>query len=445
MKTSASKTFLPWMVASSALNGVFAVLTFGSSVFILFLDELGLDKGQIGGIMSVFPFCGILALFIASGVARFGVKRTFLTFFGLRKVIMLAVLLTPWVLARGGADWAFYYVAGLMTLFAVCRAVAETAYFPWSQEIVPAYMRGKFDAIMSLVTTVALMGALLVAGKVLSGGSGTGLSRYMILIGVAVGIGLISVGCAYRIPGGRPVAALAGESPHFTGIWEALRDPNYARYLAGLAAVTLAFSGVVTFLPLYARQALGIDPGWVIRLDISSMLGGLISFYLWGCAADRYGSKPVTVTALTLMLVLPVGLLCVPRGMATAFVSLLGLMFFWGIGVAGMNVGASRLLNVNLVPLEKRTPYMAVYYAVIGLAGGLGPLAGGWLLVRLKGFFWTYGAVTVDAFGLLFGGFLGLLGIGWMLFRRLKTSGEMSIRQFAVQFIQAVWPGSKMP
>jgi hypothetical protein len=443
MKMTDTNKFLPWMAASSALNGVFAVLTFGSSVFILFLDELGLDKRQIGAIMSLFPFCGILALFISSGVARLGVKRTFLTFFGLRKFIMLAVLLTPWVLRRGGADWAFYYVAGLMALFALCRAAAETAYYPWSQEIVPAPIRGKFDAIVSLVTTLSLVGTMLVAGKVI--GTGADLSRYMILIGVAVGIGLLSVWSAYWIPGGQPVTGTAGDSPHFTGIWDAMRDSNYARYLTGLTFVTLAFSGLITFLPLYARQVLGVAPGWVIRLDISSMLGGLISLYLWGWAADRYGSKPVMVSALTLMLVLPVGLLCVPRGMALAFVSVLGLVFFWGIGVAGMNVGASRLLNVNLVPPAKRTPYMAVYYAVVGLAGGFGPLAGGWLLVRFKGFAWSYGAVTVDAFGLLFGGFLGLLGIGWILFRNLKTSGEMSIRQFAFQFIQDVWPGSKMP
>lgn len=443
MKNTEPKQFLPWFMASSALNGIFATLTFGSSVFILFLDELGLDKGQIGTIMSLFPFCGILALFIASKVARLGVKRTYLTFFGARKIVMLAVLLTPWILRRWGADHAFYYVAGLMAIFALCRATAETAYYPWFQEIVPPHMRGKFDAIVSLVTTVVLVGAMVVAGKVIGGGAD--LSRYMILIAVAVAIGLVSVYCAYWIPGGQPVVATAGEPPHFAGLRDALRDPNYARFLAGLVFVTLAFSGVVTFLPLYARQVLGIAPGWVIRLDIGSLLGGLISIYLWGWAADRYGSKPVMVSALTLMLVLPVGLLCIPQGMTRAFVSVLALTFIWGIGVAGMNVGASRLLNVNLVPPAKRTPYMAVYYASVGLAGGLGPLAGGWLLVRLKGFSWRHGVVAIDGFGLLFVALLGLLGMGWIFFRNLRTVGEMSIRQFAFQFIQAIWPGSKLP
>ena len=443
MKNTEPKQFLPWFMASSALNGIFATLTFGSSVFILFLDELGLDKGQIGTIMSLFPFCGILALFISSRAARFGVKRTYLTFFGARKIVMLAVLLTPWVLRWGGPTGAFYYVAGLMAIFALCRAAAETAYFPWIQEIVPPYMRGKFDAIVSLVTTVVLVGAMVVAGKVI--GAGADLSRYMILIGVAVVFGLISVYCAYWIPGGRPVMAIAGEPPHFAGLRDALRDPNFARFLAGLTFITLAFSGVVTFLPLYARQVLGIAPGWVIRLDIGSLLGGLISIYLWGWAADRYGSKPVMISALTLMLVLPVGLLCIPRGMTRAFVSVLALTFIWGIGVAGMNVGASRLLNVNLVPAAKRTPYMAVYYAVVGLAGGLGPLTGGWLLVRLKGFAWSYRAVAIDGFGLLFIALLGLLGIGWMFFRYLRTEGELSVRQFAFQCIQAIWPGSKLP
>lgn len=429
---------MSWFLASSALNGIFSTLTFSSSVFILFLDELGLDKGQIGAIMSLFPFCGILALFVSSGVARMGVKRAYMVFFGTRKLVMLAVLLTPWVLRQGGATWAFYFVAGVMTVFAICRAVAETAYYPWIQEIVPAYMRGQFDALVSLVTTGVLMGTMLIAGQFIGGAAGGGLSRYMMLIGIAVGFGLISVWCAGWIPGGRPVASGSGAVPHFAGLQDVFRDSNFVRYLVGLGLITLAFGGVVTFLPLYAREALGVEPGRVIRLDVSTMLGGLISIYLWGWSADRFGSKPIMVLALTIMLALPLGLIWIPRGLTTAFASLLALAFFWGIGVAGMNVGASRLLNVNLVPPHKRTHYMAAYYAIAGLAGGLGPLAGGWVLDRFRGFTWSNGFLPVDAFGLLFGGFFCVLAIGWGIFRNLQTSGEMSIRQCAFQFIQAI-------
>ena len=68
---------LPWGVAWSMSNSVFAQYTFFGSIFVLFLDELGLDKGQIGSLLSLLPFLGIIAIFIASTEARIGYKRVF--------------------------------------------------------------------------------------------------------------------------------------------------------------------------------------------------------------------------------------------------------------------------------------------------------------------------------------------------------------------------------
>ena len=43
-----------------------------------------------------------------------------------------------------------------------------------------------------------------------------------------------------------------------------------------------------------------------------------------------------------------------------------------------MQIGYTRLLYVNLVPASRKTYYMSVFYAWIGLTGGLGPLLAGW-------------------------------------------------------------------
>ena len=93
---------LPWRVAHAGTNAVFCAFTVFGSVFILFLDQLGLSKTRIGFILSLMPFCGPVALFIAPAVARFGRKRTYVTFWGLRKVVTGFLLLTPWVLAKFG-------------------------------------------------------------------------------------------------------------------------------------------------------------------------------------------------------------------------------------------------------------------------------------------------------------------------------------------------------
>ena len=44
---------LPWTVAHQTTNAVFSIYTVFGSVFILFLDELGLDKVRIGLLLSL--------------------------------------------------------------------------------------------------------------------------------------------------------------------------------------------------------------------------------------------------------------------------------------------------------------------------------------------------------------------------------------------------------
>ncbi len=66
---------LPWTVAGDTANALFTQLTIFGSAFILFLSELGLPKTEIGLTMSLLPFCGLIALFVAPLVARAGFKR----------------------------------------------------------------------------------------------------------------------------------------------------------------------------------------------------------------------------------------------------------------------------------------------------------------------------------------------------------------------------------
>ena len=101
---------LRWGVAETAANTVFVQLVFFGSVFVLFLNELGLNKSQIGLLLSFFPFFGVIAIFIAPWVARFGYKRTFITFWTLRKFITMLLLLVPWVLDEFGSQATLFFV-----------------------------------------------------------------------------------------------------------------------------------------------------------------------------------------------------------------------------------------------------------------------------------------------------------------------------------------------
>ena len=77
---------LRWSVASEVFGSAYGVLVLGS-VLVLFLNELGLPKEQIGLLNGLVFLPGPIALFIAPHLARFGFKRSLIIFYGARKFV----------------------------------------------------------------------------------------------------------------------------------------------------------------------------------------------------------------------------------------------------------------------------------------------------------------------------------------------------------------------
>lgn len=424
---------LPWLVATDALNTIFCTLTIFGSVFILFLSELGMDKTRIGVVLSLLPFCGLIALFLAPVVAYIGFKRTFLIFFGARKLIVAFLLLGPWILSSFGPDMAFMWVTGIVLLFAICRAVGETAVYPWLQEAIPNHIRGKFGAVNSIICRVAQMAALAVATYVI--GHFAGLCRYMALILSGVVAGLFSVWCMSFVPGGAPIRDSGEGSTHFGEMLRSLRDKNYLFFIGGLAFVTFGISSF-SFVPLFMKEQVGLTLGNVVSLEIGTSLGALLSSYPWGWTSDRYGSKPVMLSGLYLMILLPVCWFLIPRHSNWSSHLAMGIAFLGGIAIMGWITGSTRYLFVSAVPIEKKTTYMAVFYAWSGLVGGCATLLSGWFLDFCSGISGKFSIFTVGPYTPLFAAGFALLAMGIMLISRVRADGAMPVGKFVSMFLQ---------
>lgn len=417
---------LPWALTSLSLGAFFSQITFGSSVFVLYLSELGLPKGRIGFLLSLFPFMGISALLVSGWVSRFGYKRTFLLFYGARKLVILALLLTPWVLARHGLPGAFAYVAGVILVFAACRAIAETGYYPWFQEYVPNSVRGKFSAWSNVLATLSGLTAVAVASLVLRHGEGLG--RYSFLILMGGGVGLLSVLMAALIPGGRPGQVRADGPSRSRVALASLGNPHFTLYLGGLGLVALG-STAVTFLPLFLKEKAGLSVSQIVMLDGGVLLGGLLFSYVWGWLADRYGGKPALLAGAALMTLLPLGWLFLPRQADSSFMVALLFYTLWGIGSAGYTIGSSNLLFNNIVPAQQKSEYMAVWYAWSGVAAGTGPLLAGYCLERIPEFSTGLLGAPLDRYTPLFLVCSGLMLAGMLMYQSIPVAGHLSARQ----------------
>ena len=389
---------------------------------------------QIGFLLSLLPFTGILSLALAPAIARVGYKRTWLTFFGLRTFITAFLLLTPWVVERFGSEAAMGFITAVVLVYALVRTVGVSAGFPWIQEYVPNSVRGKYTASNNFYSTIAGFIAVTTAGLVLE--RTIGLTGYMVLIAIGVLFGFISVALASRIPGGAPVKPDKSKPAPPRDIKDALRDSDMLRYLAGVGLFTLATVPLGAFLPLFMRDQVGLSTSQVVLLQTGAMVGALVSSYFWGWASDRYGGRPVTLYGLAFRALLPVFWMLLPGMGSAALPAANAIAVFQGFADVGWQVGATRLLYVSIVPTAKRDDYMAVYWAWLGLTSGFSQLFGGWLLTATENLSGSVAGIALDPYTPLF-----LLGIvlpiaAIFVLRRIRDDTTIGMGGFAGIFLR---------
>jgi len=425
---------LPWSYATNAFNTVFTQFTYFGSAFILFLDQLGLSKSDIGFVLSLIPFSNLLALWIAPWTARFGYKRSFVLFFGLRKVVTFLLLLTPLVVANYGARAAFFFVAGVVGLFAAFRTVEETAYYPWYQEFVPNSVRGKYSATSNIVTALVGVLSVAVAGYVIE--RSDSLVGFMALITVGVIFGLFSTWAASRIPGGAPVPVdPANKKPH-RDLRDSLRDPDFMRYLIGLALITLSTVPVASFLPLFLGEKIGLSAGNVILVQMGTLIGTVASSYLWGWAADRYGGRPPMLIGVGLFVLMPLLWWLMPRTGVLVLPAALTVAFLQGLANLGWGIGATRLLFGSVVPMNKRNDYLAVWFAWAGITAGISQVAGGWILELARTVSFQFSIFTIDQYAILFAVGVVTALLSLPLLSAIRDAGSVGVGQFAGIFLR---------
>lgn len=422
---------LPWSYATNAANTVFSQFIYFGSVFVLFLDRLGLSKTEIGFVLALTPFAALIAPFVAPYTARIGYKRAFVLYYGGRKAVTVLLLLTPVILSAYGGRAAFWFVAGVAALFSLSRAVEETAYYPWLQEFVPNSVRGKYSATSNIFTAFTGFVSVWVAGLVI--GNSSGLNGFMLLFAAGIVAGFVSVWACTFIPGGAPNPT---EAAGQRNLWAALRDADFRRYLLGLALITLGTVPLASFLPLYLQDLVGLNPSAVVFIQMGTLLGTLSSSYLWGWAADRYGSKPVMLTGAAMLVAQPLLWWLLPRQMEWSLYPALGMAFLQGVGNLGWGIGAARLLFVTIVPTEKKMDYMALYFFWAGITSGGSQLLGGRVLDWTQSIAGQFGPLLLDPYTPIFIVSI-LMPLGSiLLLRAIRADSPFSTAQFAGLFLR---------
>ncbi|GAA1856246.1 MFS transporter [Brevibacterium marinum] len=159
------------------------------------------------------------------------------------------------------------------------------------------------------------------------------------------------------------------------------RNPKQFIQTCGMEIfMNVTFYVVLTYLLTYQETTLGFDAGRAALLSTLASALGLIIVPLAGIASDRFGRKPVLMTAAVSLTVLSVPLFML-MGMGSSwasFASTFGLAF-----ILAIILGTHAATVVELFPTRTRQTGLSIAYAVTAaLFAGTAPYALTWLIDR---------------------------------------------------------------
>lgn len=358
-----------------------------STLIIYLAIELGATRtGLAVGLIRATPqLIGVLRLAAPALVGRLAGRKPFCI--GAYLLSGLVLLALPWGAAPGrlaSADASMALLVILWGTYHLLEHLGTVALWSWLADLVPERIRGRF---------LGRRDRWLLTGQIV-GMAASGLFTYAwtqhyrgephrawigYAISAAVGAGVLMMAV---VPLAGVPAIVAGRAPTLRSallqIIIPLKDRRFLRLVAFGAWLAVANSLSVPAQDIYVRRVLEIHLLAILGLQ-TFLRGGQWGVSPWlGRLADRLGNRPVMAGSL---LIVATGPLFYALATPQQPWWIGGAWVVW-IAFAGLNVCLPNLL-LKLSPVRNNIPYIAVYYAISGLA-----FAGGNTLSGALADFW---------------------------------------------------------
>jgi MFS family permease len=358
------------------------------------------------GLLAAIPFLAAAAqlptsLFIERHGGR---KPVFIWACLLHRFLWLVMGGLPWLIP---GPWQWHGLVTLTFLSTVLANVASPAWMSWMADVIPARIRGRFNARrIQAGQSVGLVLSLL-AGVALDWPDATQkllLRDIISAMFAAAGVfGMVDILLFLRVPDPKPVH----HHPTLTLrqlVTQPLRNPAFRIFLGYSAMMTLATGFVGQFVWLYVFDEVGMSNfrGNLLLVTIPTLVTMLV-YPFWGRVVDRFGSKPALLLAGAVVINGANTWILVTRtSWIPGYIAVLTAVVAWpGVELAGFN------LLLRLADSGNRTRASSAVVAInslaVAIAGTLSGLLGG-LVAQWLGPHWrtTVLGWPITAHGVLF-------------------------------------------
>lgn len=288
-------------------------------------------------------------------------------------------------------------------------------------DVVPDSRRGRYFGLRTGVVGVIGTGANVLAGLFLDRVAAP--LSFQVVIGVAVlsaALGIAQYFLHYDPPSVRspvPLGRVLGAPLRDAGFRRFLRFTVYWNFVVMLAA---------PFVVPYFLDGLGMSFAQVASWSALAAVSALATTSLWGAVADRWGNKAVLqVGTFVAGVTLPAMWILAAWTGNLSFIwasAVFDALAWGGIGPAVFN------LSLATAPRSERAAYLAMVGLAGGLAGFLGGLASGPLLLLFTPLAFDLGTVHVTGYHMLFALSGTLRAQGWRLVRAVPEASAWRTR-----------------
>ncbi|MBB6731078.1 MFS transporter [Cohnella zeiphila] len=343
-----------------------------------YLLYLGFSSEQIGLIAAIPSLTLVAQLFIAVAMQKWTNRRLAVCLLGVtHRTLWVSTGLIPLLFPESDRFWAY---ASLYLISFVCAQSSGVIWTSLMADIVPPAVRGRYFGIRNTVHWAVASLTLLAGGQWMehAGGSGHGFAYLFLVSAVSVVWNGWEL-ARYRNPpfersDGGSIAKLLAKP---------LRDRSF-RSATMFITVFLLLQNVVVPLFSYAMlNVLRLSYSTVTLITMFQNIVMMFSYIYWGNLNARAPARKLLLW--TFPIVSAACAAWLGMGIAPVLLVLLASHLLLGIGLGGYNLLVFNFL-IGDTPKGDRPVYVALFSALTGLSGFVGPIVGGWAFKEAEGY-----------------------------------------------------------
>ncbi len=336
---------------------------------------LGARPQEIGFLVAIPNLLGALAQLLAVRIVRLlGSRLNFLV----GGVFAQTAILIP--IAALSFFPTSNKVAVLIFLVAGFKMIANLIGTVWGS-LVSDYLkpeeRGRYFGWRTRIAGIAGLSGLFFGGLVLSALKPVSPAMGFSLLFATAAFARFASGCLMAKMENVPIQRKAGADFTLIRFLAQFKKSNFVKFVLYVSSITFATALAGPYFSVYMLRDLDLNYFAYMAIHLASVIGGLISFTIWGRHADVVGNAKILKTTSILIPAIPI-LWMITKEVPFLFCIEIFSGFVWG----GFNLCSVNFIY-DAVSREKRVRCLGYFNLINGTALFVGATIGGFLAEHL--------------------------------------------------------------